>query len=69
MYQGVKSEASKQDIKKEAEEFLLGKKFTGHNNIKGDLEEGENSTIGIQAVINSTSNNEEKDENEAEQQH
>mmetsp|Transcript_1704 Transcript_1704/g.2319 ORF Transcript_1704/g.2319 Transcript_1704/m.2319 type:complete len:450 (+) Transcript_1704:349-1698(+) len=53
MYQGVKSEACKEDAEKEAEDYLLGKKFTGGvTEHKGDLVQDQSEEKeGMNAVI------------------
>ena len=56
MYQGVTSEAAIEDAKKQAEEYLLGKEFTGGPAAvaaqpKGDLAQAENEKEGFNAVV------------------
>jgi hypothetical protein len=53
MYQGVTSEAAKEDVKKQAEEYLLGKEFTGGPTlqIKGDLAQALDQNDGVNAVV------------------
>lgn len=53
MYQGVTSEAAKEDAKKQAEEYLLGKEFTGGPTlkIKGDLAQALDQNEGVNAVV------------------
>ena len=53
MYQGVKSDAAQEDAKKQAEEYLLGKEFTGGPSlqIKGDLAQALEQNDGVNAVI------------------
>jgi hypothetical protein len=53
MYQGVTSEAAKEDAKKQAEEYLMGKEFIGGASMQpqGDLAQGEDKKEGVNAVI------------------
>lgn len=53
MYQGVKSEASQEDAKKQAEEYLMGKVFTGGMTLqpRGDLVQAQDEKEGFNAVV------------------
>lgn len=53
MYQGVTSEAAKEDAKKQAEDYLLGKEFTGGPTlkIKGDLAQALDQNEGVNAAV------------------
>jgi N-terminal domain of CBF1 interacting co-repressor CIR len=53
MYQGVKSEASQEDAKKQAEEYLMGKAFTGGVALqpRGDLVQAQDEKEGFNAVV------------------
>mmetsp|Transcript_24200 Transcript_24200/g.40076 ORF Transcript_24200/g.40076 Transcript_24200/m.40076 type:complete len:475 (-) Transcript_24200:110-1534(-) len=58
MYQGVTSEAAKEDAKKQAEEYLMGKEFTGGASMQpqGDLAQGEDKKEGFNFVMASVAN-------------
>lgn len=55
MYQGVTSEAAQEDAKKSAEDYLMGKEFTGGTAAmpQGDLVQAENEKEGVNAVLSS----------------